>query len=79
MRRHVRQFGWQAVRFRTEQPRGRPGQVGVVEADLAVDGGGQHSQAGVAQRADDRCAASGSDTTGIEKMLPADARRHFPL
>ena len=64
--------------LRPEQPRGRPGQVGVVEADLAVDGGGQHLQAGVAQRADNG-GGVGSDTTGIEKMLPADARRHLPL
>ena len=73
-------LGRQAVRFGPEQPRRRLREqlVGLVEARLAVHRGGQHLQPG-ARSAVTAAPASGAATTGIEKMLPADARRHLPL
>ena len=45
---------------------------------FAVDRGGQN-RSPAAPIADTAAAASASDTTGIEKILPAEARRHLPL
>ena len=66
-----------AILVRTATP-SAPTQLGIVEAELAVDGGGQHLQTRVVQCGNGR-AASDSATTGIAKMLPAEARRHLPL
>ena len=64
-----------------EQPRRRRRQqrLGLVKACLAVHRGGQHLQPGRAQRGRRRRRRRAATTTGIEKMLPADARRHLPL
>ena len=75
---HLGQIGRQAMGLRPEQPCRRNTEFRIFERYFAVDRGGQNRETGRTY-CRHRRGGSASDTTGIEKILPAEARRHLPL